>query len=189
MDITDVDFVCSDNESGAALATAQLVASGCRQLAWLNYAGSTWGGLHRAEAFKRILEQEKYREIAPLVEITAAKDGYQGGRQAAHELCASGSKVDGVFCANAQLACGFLDGMREQGLDAPNDFHLVGFDDTELTSQYSYQLSTVRQDIEEMTKRAIACLEAGGRRGNNQQRVELVPVELVLRKTSPSLKS
>lgn len=184
MDIGDVDFVCSDNELGAALATKQLLQSGCMHLAWLNYKGSTWGGVHRGEAFKRALAQLK---TAPLLVIEADIDGYQGGRKAAHDLCRSGKKVDGVFCANAQLACGFLDGMREQGLDAPEDFHLIGFDDTELTSQYSYQLTTVRQNIEEMTKRAIACLEARGRNGSNQQSIELIPVELVLRNTSPLL--
>ncbi|MEO9655531.1 LacI family DNA-binding transcriptional regulator [Marinomonas sp.] len=184
MDIKDVDFVCSDNKAGAALAAQQLLESGCKQLAWLNYKDSTWGGINRGECFKHAIDQHQLQAL----ELLAEQDGYQGGRQAAHQLCASQNwNIDGVFCANAQLACGFLDGMREQGFSAPQDFHLIGFDDTELTGQYSYQLTTIRQNIDLIAKQAVLNLQARGRDNTAKQRFDLVPVTLTLRATSPAL--
>ena len=182
MDLPDVDFICADNESGAKMAAEQLVASGCQQIAWLNYLGSTWAGIKRGDAFRKAINAQEQCE---LMTIQAAHDGYEGGRRAAHDLCRSGNVVDGVFCANAQLACGFLDGMREHDLHAPRDFHLIGFDDTPMTAQYSYRLTTISQNIEETALRAMSCLESRGRDANMVQRVEVIPVTLVVRHTSP----
>ena len=184
MDIKDVDFVCSDNKTGAALAAQQLINSGCQKLAWLNYQGSTWGGLNRGECFKDAIHQHQLQ----VTDLLAEQDGYQGGRAAAHRLCSTGErKIDGVFCANAQLACGFLDGMREHGFNAPQDFHLIGFDDTELTGQYSYQLTTIKQDIRAIAKQAMTNLQIRGRDAAAQQRFDTVPVSLIVRATSPAL--
>ncbi|TGH91088.1 substrate-binding domain-containing protein, partial [Escherichia coli] len=72
--------------------------------------------------------------------IMAHEEGYAGGWQAA--LAHSAELPDGIFCANAQLACGFLDGMRQRGKQAPHDFHLIGFDNTPQSGQFSYQLTT-----------------------------------------------
>ncbi len=187
MDIKDVDFICSDNQMGATLAAQQLIDSGCHKLAWLNYKESTWSGVSRGEAFRNAIEQRQADQVLNLIQITALQDGYEGGRSAAKLFCRSDKRVDGVFCANAQLACGFLDGMREEGFDAPRDFHLIGFDDTELTAQYSYRLTTIGQDIEETAARALSCLEARGRDATTEPRFEVVPVKLVLRNTSPAL--
>ncbi|MCZ2722770.1 LacI family DNA-binding transcriptional regulator [Marinomonas sp. 15G1-11] len=183
--IPNVDFVCSDNVTGAQLAAQQLIKSGCKSIGWLNYQYSTWGGITRGEAFSQVLQATEPWCYQQLVTICAQEDGYEGGRKAAHEMHKNGLKVDGIYCANALLACGFLDGMREHGMDAPNDFHIIGFDDTPQTAQYSYRLSTIRQDVIETAKRALWCLESRAQDASLLQRLEVVPVSLVLRNTSP----
>lgn len=186
-EIPSVDFVCSDNLAGAELAAQQLIDSGCQRPGWLNFPNSTWGGVNRGEAFFESLQGRAPELFKTLLPIWAKSDGYEGGRLAAHELCQSQQVVDGVFCANDLLACGFLDGMREQGLDAPKDFQLIGFDDTPQAAQYSYRLSTIRQDAVAVARRALWCLASRGNNAELAQRMEIVPVSLVLRHTSPSL--
>ncbi|TDO98972.1 LacI family transcriptional regulator [Marinomonas balearica] len=190
MDLPYVDFVCSDNKMGAELALAQLLQSKCRALGWLNYKGSTWAGVNRGKTYRRLVESKQPEFGLTLSDLTAFEDGYEGGRAAAHDYClslktGSVSKLDGIFCANAQLACGFLDGMRECGFEAPKEFHLIGFDDTQITAQYSYRLTTIRQNTSAMASQAIACLEARGADANSAQRIEMIPVSLVCRHTSP----
>ncbi|GAB3485624.1 LacI family DNA-binding transcriptional regulator [Marinomonas epiphytica] len=185
MDIPNVDFVCSDNEQGALLALEQLMLHGCRHLLWLNYHKSTWGGIERGEAFRRKI-QTIASDLRPhLSELTAPHDGYEGGRKAAQKWYEQGGAVDGVFCANDQLACGFLDAMRELGLEPPRDFKIIGFDDTPQASYYSYQLSSVAQNIGETAKRALHCLATRGANPSIEQRIDRVPVELVSRQTAP----
>lgn len=184
-DIPFVDFVCSDNGCGARLAAGQLFRSGCRRFGWLNNRDSTWAGMTRGEAFLQALAQLGVDTQQTVSWLTAHEEGYEGGFQAA--LACAEPLPDGVFCANAQLACGFLDGMRQRGKFAPQDFHLIGFDNTPQSGQYSYQLTTLHQDVEEISRRALTRLLE--RAGNPLQpsRVEWVKVELIHRQTSPRI--
>ncbi|WP_417596018.1 LacI family DNA-binding transcriptional regulator [Oceanospirillum sp.] len=213
--LAGVDIVKSDNRSGAAMAANQLLAAGCCHLAWVNVAptASTWSGIARAEGFRQALNDSLATNEIRLTELTTEDASYEGGRLAAYRLChqefandstsnpdSKSSKkpdsihknkveqqsVDGVFCANAQIACGFLDGMREHGKDAPKDFQLIGFDDTPQTRFYSYQLSTLKQNIDELARKALHCLQQRTKDPERPQRVESVSVELLLRNTSPN---
>ena len=186
MDIPDVDFVCSDNKMAASLVAEQFIRCGCKSIGWLNYKESTWSGINRGEMFYQVMTEKGVCDESDLLQITAEMDGYEGGRQAAHRFCEQGKRVDGVFCANAQLACGFLDGMRENGFDAPADFHIIGFDNTPQTAQYSYRLTTIHQDVLETAKRVLSRLEARGQDPHIVQSIEEIPVKLVIRNTSPN---
>lgn len=186
IDISNVDFVCSNNDMAALLVSKQLIDSGCTSVGWLNYKGSTWSGINRGEAFRQEMINKNSFHESNFLEIITELDGYEGGRQAAHDYCKQVKKVDGIFCATAQLACGFLDGMRENGFDAPTNFLIIGFDNTPQTSQYSYQLTTIHQDITTTAQRVLTLLETRWQDVHINQRFEQIPVKLIIRNTSPS---
>ncbi|OAT75415.1 LacI family transcriptional regulator [Mangrovibacter phragmitis] len=180
-----MDVVCSDNQAGAMLAASQLCAAGCQSFIWLNYQGSTWAGRVRGEAFRHALTVQG---IAPeyLRELQAPQDGYEGGFLAAqHSNLLRPQATTGIFCANALLACGFLDSMRQQGKNAPTDFHLIGFDNTPQTAWESYQLTTIHQQVDELAAKALDCLRERARHPERAAQVIPVAVELVHRRTSP----
>jgi len=183
-DIAGVDYVCSDNITGATLAAEQLVGSGCQQFGWLNNHHSTWAGRMRGEAFRQALSQLGVDTEHNLLTLLAPEEGYEGGVQAATGLA---QLPQGVFCANAQLACGFLDGMRQRGLDAPDDFQLIGFDNTPQTAQYSYQLTTINQDVTELSRLALMHLLERARDPQQPTHTHWVPVTLIHRRTSRPL--
>jgi len=185
IDISNVDFVCSNNNMAALLVAKQLIDSGCTSVGWLNYKGSTWSGINRGEAFREVMINKNAFNESDFLEIITELDGYQGGRESAHDYCKRVKKVDGIFCANAQLACGFLDGMRENGFDAPTNFLIIGFDNTQQTSQYSYRLTTIHQDVTTTAQRVLTCLETRAKSPQINQRFEEIPVKLIIRNTSP----
>ena len=183
-DIPCVDYVCSDNVAGATLAAEQLVRAGCRRFGWLNHPYSTWAGRTRGEAFSQALQMlgvDIQRELRSLV---APVEGYDGGFQAA---ISADDTLQGIFCANAQLACGFLDGMRQRGRQAPEDFQLIGFDNTPQTAQYSYQLSTLHQDVAEISRQALTRLLERASDPLQPSRTTWVGVQLIHRRTAPSI--
>lgn len=184
-DIPFVDFVCSDNQRGAQLAAEQLVRAGCRSFGWLNNRDSTWAGVMRGEAFAQALQQQGVDPRQHLRQISASEEGYDGGLHAA--LHDGGELPDGIFAANAQLACGFLDGMRQRDKFAPQDFHLIGFDNTPQSGQFSYRLTTLHQDVAEISHRALTRLLERAKNPSQPSRVEWVDVELVHRHTSPRI--
>lgn len=174
-----VDTVCSDNRQGAVLAAQQLLAAGCQRPGWLNVAASTWSGIARETGYAEALADQGLR----FQRLETDSACYEGGRRAAQQLLADGIELDGLFCANALLACGFLDGMREAGRDAPQDFRLVGFDDIPQTGYFSYQLTTLRQDVEGLARQALACLQQRTREPDQPVQHHRVAVELVSRRT------
>ncbi|MEX0527464.1 LacI family DNA-binding transcriptional regulator [Raoultella terrigena] len=181
--IPGVDYVCSDNAAGAALAAKQLVTAGCRRFGWLNHRHSTWAGQMRGEAFYQALTElgvDTRRDLQPLF---ASLEGYEGGLQAAAD---ADDALEGIFCANAQLACGFLDGMRQRGKEAPADFQLIGFDNTPQTAQYSYRLTTLHQDVAEISRQALTRLLERASDPLQPSRTTWVKVDLIHRRTSPS---
>ena len=180
-DIPGVDYVCSDNAAGAALAAEQLVQGGCRRFGWLNNDNSTWAGRMRGEAFRLALDELGVDTARNLVTLLAPQEGYDGGMQAA---AAIEPLPEGIFCANAQLACGFLDGMRQQGKDAPQDFQLIGFDNTPQTAQYGYRLTTLNQDVAEISRLALLHLLERARDPLQPSRTSWVKVDLIHRHTS-----
>lgn len=182
-DIPLVDFICSDNQRGALLAAEQLWRSGCRRFGWLNHQASTWAGRMRGEAFVQALQQLGIDTAQQVTVLAAAAEGYEGGLTTAQGY--EGELPEGIFCANAQLACGFLDGMRQRGKSAPCDFHLIGFDNTPQSGQLSYQLTTLHQDVAEIARRALTRLLARAQNPLQPSQVEWVSVELVYRQTSP----
>lgn len=184
-DIPGVDYVCSDNAAGAVLAAEQLLEGGCRRFVWLNNHNSTWAGRMRGEAFIQALQQRGVNIERDLVTLVAKQEGYDGGFQAATQTI---KEIHGVFCANAQLACGFLDGMRQRGKNAPENFQLIGFDNTPQTAQYSYQLTTLHQDITELSRQALAHLLARTRHPTQPSQTSWVKVSLIHRRTSPSIR-
>ncbi|QGU10919.1 LacI family DNA-binding transcriptional regulator [Leclercia sp. J807] len=182
-DMPWVDFICSDNQRGAQLAAEQLWRAGCRRFGWLNHPASTWAGMMRGEAFVHALQQLGVDTTCQLSWLAAPTEGYDGGLAAA--LGYQGELPEGIFCANAQLACGFLDGMRQRGKSAPHDFHLIGFDNTPQSGQLSYQLTTLHQDVAGIARRALTRLLARAQNPHQPSQVEWVKVELVYRLTSP----
>lgn len=68
-------------------------------------------------------------------------------------------KPTALLCANDIIAIGALDELREhQQLQVPADVSVVGFDGNGASQWFGYQLTTIRQPIEAMTKAAVECL-------------------------------
>lgn len=108
--------------------------------------------------------------------------GLYGGFQAA---AFADEALEGIFCANAQIACGFLDGMRQRGKQAPEDYQLIGFDNTPPTAQYSYQLTTLHQDVAAISRQTLARLQERTVDPLQPSRTTWVEVTLIHRRTSP----
>ena len=72
------------------------------------------------------------------------------------------------------LAIGALDALRDEGLDAPGDISVVGFDDVPAAARLG--LTTVRQPLVEKGREAGRLLIEPG-----TEREVVLPVELVAR--------
>jgi LacI family transcriptional regulator len=109
---------------------------------------------------------------------------YQSGREAARDLLLTNPTPEAIFCVNDMLALGAIDGIRSMGFQVPQDVWVVGYDDIELSSWDSYDLTTVRQPIQGMVNLAVDLLLAKIANPGKAQVLMKVPNELVVRSSS-----
>lgn len=109
--------------------TEELIRRGCRRFAFLK-------GLDTLDTRERLAAVED--ALAEHGLQLRHEDIYVGdfreksGQQAARLLMLRESLPDALVCANDEMALGAIKALRENGLKAPDDLSVTGFDDTEI---------------------------------------------------------
>ena len=88
-----------------------------------------------------------------------------------------------VVLANDVMALGFLRTLQSHGVSIPKEVSVVGFDDTPESGYYTPPLTTVRQDLREVGRRAVE-LVLSIVAGEALEQHLAVPPELVVRRTT-----
>lgn len=159
-----------DQVAGARLAVAALADAGHTRIAHLAGPADWLEAESRADGFTAELAARGLEPGPVLAGDWSAGSGYS----AVAEIRDSG--VTAVFAANDQMALGLLGGLHEAGLSVPGDISVVGFDDVPDAAYYWPKLTTVRQDFDELARRAVAALLGGA----DAAASDLAPVEPVL---------
>ena len=110
----------------------------------------------------------------------SAASGYQAGRQLAAD-----PSVTAVFCANDEMAFGFMRALLEQGRRGPQDVSGAGLDDIDLSEFASPPLTTIRSDFRRIGYELVRLVLAQLRNEDVVPRDRVVvPTELVARGTT-----
>jgi len=84
---------------------------------------------------------------------------YDAGFEAACQLLKASEPPDALFFADDIMACGGMDAARyEFGLAVPEQIGVIGVDDIRLASSRAYQLTTIRQPLEQMVDTTVELL-------------------------------
>ena len=103
---------------------------------------------------------------------------------ATRKMFSSKNSPDAVFVANDHMAFAVMDVLRiELGLKIPEDVSVVGYDDVKISSWPSYDLTTVRQPINNMVDRTISLL-ISQLEGNIPAKHIEVDAELIVRSSA-----
>ena len=146
--------VAVDNEAGAERATSYLLDLGHRTVHHLAGPRSWTDAQEREAGWRRALGA---RGAPPPQPWTAgdwsSRTGFEQGREVAGD-----PEVTAVFCANDHMALGLLRALQQGGRRIPEDVSLVGFDDIPEAEYFGPPLTTVRQDFDELGRRALRVL-------------------------------
>ncbi|HTX73321.1 MAG TPA: LacI family DNA-binding transcriptional regulator [Rectinemataceae bacterium] len=175
-----------DEEAGARAATAHLIELGHRRIGLISGAHFSFGA-QRTSGYRAALEaagisfDENRIVLAPSYTPEAGQAGMRTLLDRAGSLTA-------VFAVTDELAIGAVRTLYERGLSVPRDVSVVGFDDIDITPYLSPALSTVRQPIYDMGRRAAEVMSrqiAGERQAQN---TNVFGFELVVRESSAALR-
>ena len=95
--------------------------------------------------------------------------------------------IDGataVVAHNDMRAIATIDYLESHGRRVPADVSVVGYDDVPLAAHSRVQLTTVRSDAMEMSRRAVELLLTATRDGRHVSHREILPNPLVIRATT-----
>ncbi|HYD25199.1 MAG TPA: LacI family DNA-binding transcriptional regulator [Croceibacterium sp.] len=103
---------------------------------------------------------------------------YRSGLDAAERLLASGERPTAIFASNDDMAAATVAVAHRQHLDVPADISVAGYDDTAIASTIWPELTTIRQPIGDMSRKAVELL---GRELRSRQKGERIrPTHLKL---------
>jgi LacI family transcriptional regulator len=110
------------------------------------------------------------------------------GEHGLTQLLARHPEMDGVFISNDSMALGAAKAARERGLHIPGDVAIVGFDDLTDAAYFCPALSTMRQDMLQLGRRAVRelgkLIEADQNGGAFSPKTILLEPELIVRASS-----
>jgi LacI family transcriptional regulator len=179
------DVVAVDNYSGAAALVEHLVVEHGRQrLFHVDGPASAPDAKIRRLAMQEVIDAHP---PAKLVGSYTGRFSVRSGMDAGEWLLADigagadGALPDAIVCANDQMAIGVLRALAAHGVRVPDDVAVVGFDDIFPASLCDPPLTTIHQPIRRMAERACDRLFKRIADPTLPPKVELLPLELVLR--------
>lgn len=101
-------------------------------------------------------------------------------RKRYEEVFAEIGNYTAAFLASDVLAIEFMNFLQDKGLSIPEDFSIVGFDDIPLATFVRPGLTTISQNLEERSKKAVQLLKELIE-GTTSGRQEMLQLELVQR--------
>jgi LacI family transcriptional regulator len=150
------DSVLVDNEHGAELATAHLVAQGYQRIACITGPRRVATATQRLRGYRRALDDAGRPAADELVRVADFRE--QGGRDAMASLLEAGAEPDAVFAANNLMTVGVLACLAERGIAVPDRVAVVGFDELPWADLVRPSITTVAQPTYEEGRAAAELL-------------------------------
>ncbi len=195
-ELTGVTNVVIDHEVAARLALTHLAELGHRRIAFFK------GHPHSADTESRwqaIVAASRELGLAidsrltlqlsggPAGEQFSPEEGYREGHVFGRKLIETDARFTALFAFNDISAIGAMRALSEAGLRIPDDVAIVGFDDILSAAFQNPSLTTVRQPLHEMGRRAAAEVlrKLGGPDKDSPPAITIEPTLVVRESTGP----
>lgn len=172
------DSVRTANRPSAESLVGHLLEHGHRDIAFIgdpersSDAGERWDGF---------LEAHRAAGVSPAFEPVVCGFREVDGREAAARLLEGARRPTAIVGVNDEIALGAMDAARAAGIDVPGALAITGWDDIPMTRHVSPALTTVRQPMLDLGRRAAALLDERITSNRTEPRHEVLPTELVVR--------
>lgn len=176
----NIPEISSDNYNGAFKATNYLIQLNHRKIGFIMGPKEWSSAQERFNGYKDALKKNKIEFRPELV--------YQGdfqlesGIKAMEYFLGSSKWPTAIFCSNDQMALGILNKANTMNMSIPNDLSLIGFDGMPLISYVKPKITTVRQNIPVICKKAFDLILNQLKEETSIEKV-LIPTEIIIGET------
>lgn len=181
-------YVETNDEEASYDMTCQLIAMGHTRIGFICGHPDHRAITLRYTGYKAALTENNIAINEELVEF--GDNSFESGQQCAQTLLGRKTKPTAIFAANDDMAAGVMMAAHQLGINIPNQLSVAGFDDTPVAHQIWPSLTTIRQPIRQMAKKATDLLLKRLRGKEIQLPASLLSSSIIVRQsTGPIAKS
>ncbi len=175
--------VSVDNHAGGLAAGRHLIGLGHERIAFLTGPFSIEQVHRRHLGLVEAVTEAGLDPETALSLVDVPQLNPEQGEKAVDAVLAGGprQRPTAVFCANDQLALGFVKGLGRRGLRVPDDISVMGYDDIDVAALVHPGLTTVAQPKYKLGRTAMGLLRAHFDDPGHRHEQRLFTPEIVLR--------
>ncbi len=177
MEGVNASYVISDNYGGMKALLEHLRKVGYKSYYFINGSEETFSARIRYKAFLDFIEEHKIKNYHHVFSSFSYEAGYVYTKKVKQ-------MPDVIIGGNDLIAYGVIDALEEMGLDVPKDVGVTGFDDILFSKHYKPSLTTVRQPMYEMGRKAAQILIALIEKDSVRKRGYVLSTEVVIRNST-----
>lgn len=181
----NINSICVDNKKGAQLATEYLIGLGHKNIAIITGELSTQAAQDRLDGYKSALNLKGVVSREDL--IVRGDYSRRSALVAAEELLGLEKPPTAIFASSDDMAFEAMQVAMEHNLKIPKDLSIIGFDDNPQCIYTPIALTTVRQPLLEMAKRAVKLLTEKDASTKKEIKRIVLPTQLVIRDSCQAL--
>ncbi len=136
--------------------TCHLIALGHRRIGFICGHPDHRAVTLRFDGYKAALIENNITIVADI--IAQGYNSFESGELCARNLLQKVPRPTAIFAANDDMAAGVMMVAHQMGIKIPAELSVAGFDDTSVAHQIWPALTTIRQPIQQMAKKATDLL-------------------------------
>lgn len=150
------DVVLIDNYTGGVKATQYLISLGHKKIGCISGPSPIRPSAQRVEGYKSALSAAGIAFDPDLLQTGDFR--FEGGEKGMKALLSLHAPPTAVFACNDMMALGAMRVIKNAGLRVPEDFSLIGFDNTPLASLVFPPMTTIAQPIKAIADLSVELL-------------------------------
>lgn len=172
-------YVISDNVKGAERVVDYFYELGHQNIGMIMGEKRTKPAQDRLLGYQQTLN--KYNLAYRSEWIVEGEFSESGGYQSMEKILEMKEKPTAIFCQGDEIAIGAINAIKDNGLEVPGDFSIIGFDDIEISRYINPKLTTIQQNKFGMGKKAAELLLQIINNSEKSYSPAIMPVELIER--------
>lgn len=154
----EAPFVMVDLEEGSYQLTKYLLEKGHRDIYFLvGPEQEVLSSKYRIEGYKRAYREVGYKVKNQFI-VGCEKYDYDTAYKMTEQILEKSSSIDAIITINDTMALATVNAIKANGKSIPEDISVAGYDDMFFSTISSVPITTVKQDIPEISQRAVEVL-------------------------------
>lgn len=180
----NVSMIRLDQYQGAYMGVKHLIERGHRKIAYCTGGLFTEFGKDkdRNRGYQRALEEAGITVNPSWVLVN--QHTIEDGKRVMKQILEMNDRPTAVFTGSDEIAGGLMIAAKEHGISIPGDLAIIGFDDQPVAEMLDPGLTTIRQPVDQMGKKAMEVLVEHLNNPDLVPATYELPVELIIRKST-----